>query len=150
MWTKLLHPFEATIGASGVYPVDASMDAEQEKHPVLYYAPMFVGTLAHLLPGARFLALQDRSFACWWCPRSASKPILDELQPNGCGKVNVTDTWVMVIYCIVIVITISHFFTRLQMVLHDNTYAALGLSTILDQATERLGYDWKYYTGNLG
>ena len=74
------------------------------------------------------------------------------LQPNGCGKVNVTDTWVMVIYCIVIVITISHFFcfARLQMVLHDSTYAALGLSAILDQATERLGYDWEYCTGNLG
>ena len=56
----------------------------------------------------------------------------------------------MVIYCIVIVITISHFFARLQVVLHDITYAALGLSAILDQATERLGYDWEYYTGNLG
>ena len=36
------------------------------------------------------------------------------------------------------------------MVLHDSTYAALGLSAILDQATERLGYDWKYCTRNLG
>ena len=36
------------------------------------------------------------------------------------------------------------------MVLHDSTYAALGLSTILDQATETLGYDWEYYTRNLG
>ena len=42
------------------------------------------------------------------------------------------------------------FFARLQLVLHDSTYATLGLSTILDQATERLGYDWEYYTGNLG
>jgi len=108
------------------------MDAEQEKHPVLYYAPMFVGTLAHLLPGARFLAFQDRSFACWWCPRSANKRTLGELQPNAYGKVNITDTWVMVIYCIVIVITISHFFARLQVVLHDITYAALGLSAILE------------------
>ena len=56
----------------------------------------------------------------------------------------------MVIYCIVIVITISHFFARLQVVLYDITYAALGLSAILEQATERLGYDWEYYTGNLG
>ena len=44
---------------------------------------------------------------------------------------------------------ISHFFARLQVVLHDSTYAALGLSAILDQATERLMYDWKYYTRNL-
>ena len=57
----------------------------------------------------------------------------------------------MVIYCIVIVIMMSHFcFDRLQVVLHDNTYAALGLSAILDQAMERLGYDWEYYTRNLG
>ena len=35
------------------------------------------------------------------------------------------------------------------MVLHDSTYAALGLSAILDQATERLGYDLEYCTGNL-
>ena len=57
----------------------------------------------------------------------------------------------MVIDCIVIVIMISHFFyfARLQVVLHDSTYVALGLSDILDQATERLGYDWEYCTGNL-
>ena len=36
------------------------------------------------------------------------------------------------------------------MVLHDSTYAALGLLTIVDQATERLRYDWEYCTGNLG
>ena len=36
------------------------------------------------------------------------------------------------------------------MVLHDSTYAALGLSAILDQAMERLRYDWEYYTRNLG
>ena len=47
----------------------------------------------------------------------------------------------MVIYCIVIVITISHFFACLLVVLHDSTYAALGLLAILDQATERLEYD---------
>ena len=35
------------------------------------------------------------------------------------------------------------------MVLHDNTYAALGLSAILDQAMEILSYDWEYCTGNL-
>ena len=34
------------------------------------------------------------------------------------------------------------------MELHDSTYVALGLSAILDQATERLGYDWEYYTRN--
>ena len=56
----------------------------------------------------------------------------------------------MVIYCIVIVITISHFFARLQVVLHDITYVASGLSAILDQAIERLRYDWEYCTGNLG
>ena len=55
----------------------------------------------------------------------------------------------MVIYCIVIVITTSHFFDRMQVVLHDITYAALGLSGILDQATERLGYDWEYCSRNL-
>ena len=36
------------------------------------------------------------------------------------------------------------------MVLHDSTYAALSLLAILDQATEKLGYDWEYYIGNLG
>ena len=35
------------------------------------------------------------------------------------------------------------------MVLHDSTYAALGLLAIVDQATERLGYDYEYYTRNL-
>ena len=36
------------------------------------------------------------------------------------------------------------------MVLHGITYATLGLSAILDQAMERLRYDWVYYIGNLG
>ena len=56
----------------------------------------------------------------------------------------------MVIYYIVIVITISHFFACLQVVFYDSTYVPLGLSAILDQATERLGYDWEYYTRNIG
>ena len=56
----------------------------------------------------------------------------------------------MVIYYIVIVITISHFFACLQVVFYDSTYVPLGLSAILDQATVRLRYDWEYYTGNLG
>jgi hypothetical protein len=127
------------------------MDAEQEKRPVLCHAQLFGGASAHWLSGARFLALQDSSNACWWCPRSASKRILGALQPNGCGKVDVTDTWVVVIYSCYCN-TISHFFcfARLQVMLHDSTYAALGLSAILDQATQRLGYDWEYCTGNLG
>jgi hypothetical protein len=41
-------------------------------------------------------------------------------------------------------------FARLQLVLHDPTYAGMALSAILDQATERLGYNWEYCTGNHG
>ena len=57
-------------------------------------------------------------------------PLLGHLDPF---------TRVMVIYCIVIVIMISHFFARLRVVLHDITYAALGLSAILEQARRDSG-----------
>jgi hypothetical protein len=58
------------------------------------------------------------------------------------------DTWVVVIYCNN---DLSFFgFACLQLVLHDTTYARMALSAILDQATERLGYNWEYCTGNYG
>ena len=37
----------------------------------------------------------------------------------------------------------------MQIALQDLTYAACGLWVVLDQATERLGYDWDFYNGNL-
>jgi hypothetical protein len=37
----------------------------------------------------------------------------------------------------------------MQIELQDLTYAACGLSAVLDQATEQLGYDWDFYNGNL-
>jgi hypothetical protein len=58
------------------------------------------------------------------------------------------DTWVVVIYCNN---DLSFFgFACLQLVLHDTTYARMALSAILDQATERLGYNWEYCTRNHG
>jgi hypothetical protein len=38
----------------------------------------------------------------------------------------------------------------MQIELQDLTYAACGMSAVLDQATEQLGYDWDFYNGNLG
>jgi hypothetical protein len=38
----------------------------------------------------------------------------------------------------------------MQIELQNLTYAACGLSAVLDQATEQLGYDWDFCNGNLG
>jgi hypothetical protein len=37
----------------------------------------------------------------------------------------------------------------MQIELQDLTYVACGLSAVLDQATEQLGYDWDFCNGNL-
>jgi hypothetical protein len=38
----------------------------------------------------------------------------------------------------------------MQIALQDLTYNACGLSAVLDQATEQLGYNWDFCNGNLG
>jgi hypothetical protein len=38
----------------------------------------------------------------------------------------------------------------MQIELQDLTYAACGLSAVLDQATKQLGYDWGFCNGNFG
>jgi hypothetical protein len=38
----------------------------------------------------------------------------------------------------------------MQIELQDLTYATCGLSAVLDQATEQLGYDWDFCNGNIG
>jgi hypothetical protein len=69
------------------------------------------------------------------------------------NQTDVVKSTSLVMYCLLLMCNndLSFFgFAHLQLVLHDTTYAGMALSVILDQAIQRLGYNWEYCSGNHG
>ena len=82
---SVFHPCEG-FKSSEPYPRDGNIEFGRDKRPIKCRAHLFRGTLTYFLWCAWFLALQDTCFECWWYPRPASKRMVCELQPCGCGK----------------------------------------------------------------